>query len=195
MSKTRRIILIGNGKSALQESHGKVIDSKFDHIIRFNNFHIHPYQKYIGKRIDIICMIPTGAGAQVVANTLNMNNVKDANRFWFSRPLSKCGKEYKRLIRKFNIKKRNRRHVTDKLYNHIKKEVRQPKKKRYPSTGMVAIEMALNEFPNHDIYILGFDFFRTGHYYENIKIPKCHPVHKEKKIIQSYLKTGILKQF
>lgn len=59
--------------------------------------------------------------------------------------------------------------------------------KNLPSTGIVTIEMALSIF-KQPIYITGFDFFQTGHYYTNNKkkLGKAHPSKAEKKLINAY---------
>lgn len=51
--KNKKVILIGNGPSALKNK--KNIDDIYDVIIRFNDPKIEQFKEYVGTRTDIIC--------------------------------------------------------------------------------------------------------------------------------------------
>jgi len=48
----KRLIVIGNGKSATAKKNGNIID-KFDYIVRMNNCKIGGYEEYVGTRTDL----------------------------------------------------------------------------------------------------------------------------------------------
>ena len=190
----KRLVIVGSSKALLSKENGNLIDS-FDHIARFNGFVIKGYEKYVGSKIDIFCFIPVGQGAYAFLKEINPFHVKRANELWASRPLNICGREYKlvkRTIRQYNQKPII--HPTKELFfNLIEKCKTLQKTSKHPSTGMVAIEMILERFIDHEIYITGFDQFDGGHYYSNKPVKKCHPVIAEKIIIDNYIKDGRLK--
>lgn len=48
-----KIVLIGNGASLLNQNLGKIIDTQFDEVVRFNNFQIKGFEKDVGTKTTI----------------------------------------------------------------------------------------------------------------------------------------------
>ena len=184
---TKKIIVIGNAKTTIGKNLGKKIDA-FDIVIRFNGCQIKGYEQDLGSKIDILSMIPTGKGAnKLISEILVLPHVRKVKTYWFSRPRNLCGKEYSNIL-KIIGRNKNILHPTPELFTNIKNKCSNLyQEKQLPSTGMVTIEMALEAFPNNEIYITGFDFFKSGHYYSKLPIKLCHPVKAEKDIINTYI--------
>ena len=47
------IILVGNGPSILENEFGSKID-QFDKVVRFNNFEVEGYEKYVGSKCSVL---------------------------------------------------------------------------------------------------------------------------------------------
>ena len=48
-----KVLLMGNGCSAVEHKMGKVIDSEFDLVLRMNRFKTEGYEEYVGSKTDI----------------------------------------------------------------------------------------------------------------------------------------------
>jgi hypothetical protein len=189
-----KIIIIGNAQSLLSTKRGNIIDS-FDKNIRFNGFQIKGYEKQVGQKIDIICFIPTGYGAKVALHEQTRIITNKATELWFSRPIELCKDTYNQILNKFH-KNQKIVHPSLKQYNDILEKCNKIEgNNKTPSSGFVAIEMAISLFKDYEIYITGFDQFKSGHYYGRKIIPKCHTIEAEKGLINQYVKKGILKIF
>jgi len=189
-----KIIIVGNGESVFNKKNGKIIDS-FDLVIRCNSFKINGYKEYVGSKIDIISAISSGAGCKAFNNSQDNSTIRQAKEIWFSRPKKLCDKFHKTtLTRKIN-NSQLLKYPSMELFNNLCKKCKEIENvEKKPSTGIVTIEMALSFFLNEDIYIIGFDNFRSNHYYnKNKKIGRSHPQKAEKQIIDKYINKGILK--
>ena len=188
-----KIIIIGNGngKGSLSPKNGHIIDS-FDKNIRFNGFQIKGYEKYIGQKIDIICFIPTGAGAKVALYEQTQKITSQSTELWFSRPKELCQNTYIQMLKKFHTNQKIV-HPSLEQYNSILEKCRMIEKNdKTPSSGFIAIELTILLFKNYDIYITGFDQFKSGHYYGKKSIPKCHTIKAEEELINKYVKDKLL---
>ena len=185
-----RVAIVGNGIT--NRRRGIFID-QCDRVIRFNGFQTKGYEEQIGKRIDIVILIPTGDGGTQVNKELTYSTIDQAAEFWFSRPLGSCKKPYKNLLKKINYKKEYPlQHPDTILWRQIIQKVNYSSKKTmWPSTGFVGIEMAFSLFKNCQVYITGFDQFKTRHYYDNKPIcGASHPLRAEKMAISTYVRLG-----
>ena len=48
-----KVLLVGNGCSAIDQKMGKVIDSEFDLVLRMNRFKTEGYEEYVGSKTDV----------------------------------------------------------------------------------------------------------------------------------------------
>jgi hypothetical protein len=184
-----KIIIVGNGNNITKEKKGKIIDS-FDIVIRCNSFQIVGYEEYTGIKTDILTIISSGAGCKAFNNSFSKDIIYDIKELWFSRPKNLCDKHHNNTLRHKSSNNQIKRYPSPHLFQNLCKKCRdiQPEDKK-PSTGMVAIEMALDIFKDSDIYITGFDNFQTNHYYNTQKkIGGSHPKVAEKQIIENYIK-------
>jgi hypothetical protein len=188
----KKIIIIGNSKKLLSIKNRDIINS-FDRNIRFNGFKIIGYEKYIGNIIDIVCLIPVGNGAKALLNEQSNLVTRQAKEIWFSRPKELCNNLYNTILTKFCNKKQKIVHPSLEQYNNILEKCKKIDNiTKTPSSGFVAIEMAIELFKDYQIYITGFDQFQFGHYFNNKIVPKCHNIKAEKYYIEKYIKDGFL---
>lgn len=183
----KKIIIIGNASSILNANKKKEINS-FDIVIRCNSFQIKGYENYVGTKTDIISIIGSGAGLKDYIKNYK-NNSKNIKTIWFSRPKNLCFKQHKKIITPDKIIKYPSTILFKKLQTKLNNF------KNLPSTGMVTMEMALDIF-KQPLYVTGFDFFETQHYYsnKNKKIGKSHPAEAEKKLIYIYKQQNKVKE-
>ena len=190
----KRILIIGNGPSALNYKYGEEIN-KFKTVARINNYQLKGYEKYIGNKTD------------VWINGANQN-------------LKKRMQKYSKII--VSIPSSIISAKKNKLSEHVSKRLRKSSKKfdiisfndiqRYENyighkrltTGTTSILWGLDNFEN--VFIHGFDFFinSKSHYYDskfysfinNYILHKGykHDNNKERIFIQNLIKEGKIKR-
>jgi hypothetical protein len=157
-------IVVGNASSLLNSKNGNIINT-FDKIIRLNKFVIKGYEEYVGDKTDIYC-----------SKWLNMSyNISLVNlveniwlpyprppRWWNSNGNFKeiTQEQHNKYIKKFNIKNVSylNEESTKEMENIFQNTCQ-------PSTGLIAIMMAVQELPNYKLHYTGFDNFSTGWYW------------------------------
>ena len=192
-NKEKKIIIIGNGESAINKKYGQIIDN-FEFIGRINNFQIDRYSNYIGSKTSIWF---NGANQGLVRRKKIPDNIvvlipskinkqkKDINKFVNNR--LGTTKEQCNIIN----------------YNTIRKYEQQVDSDRL-TTGTYSILWALDNFK--EVFIYGFDFFinSKSHYFDNALISilknkgiiskaKKHDMKKEKAYIDNLISNGKLK--
>jgi hypothetical protein len=162
-----KIIVVGNAASLLKQKNGKLIDS-FDVVIRLNKFVTKGYEEYVGKKTNIYC-------SKWVNMKFNINNLTNYNKIWLPYPeppnwwtakgnfkeISK--QEHIDNIKKFNLNNNNIVYLNEDRAKEIElifKNVCQP------STGLISLMMAIQEYPNYSISYTGFDNFNSGWYWD-----------------------------
>ena len=157
----KKIILIGNGSSVLDNKYGTKIDD-FDIIVRFNNFKVKGYEKNVGTKTSYWftwCLFN-------VDNLINIDTiyfhswVKDKHR----------DKNYIEMIKLLS----NIVVVEYSLLDEIKLEIPYYPHKSF-STGLIATHMMLKQYKQ--VYLYGFDWWRSGlkhHYGDNHTRGRLH---------------------
>jgi len=164
-----KIILVGNGSSALDRKLGDLIDS-FETIVRFSWFHIKGYEEYVGTKTDIwvtTCPDETrmknAKYREVYEHSWQWDPVKDEN--------------YKKLTASIpNAKKIKRDNITE-----MQKYVNNTEYFHY-STGAIASWIFLKQ--NDQITLHGFDWCskdtrNTHHYGDEQKKGTIHKLDYE----------------
>jgi hypothetical protein len=146
----KTVLLVGNG--ALDKV-GNLIDS-YEYVIRFNNFEIEGYAELAGTKINAISFH---------SNNLDKSHVK------YLQP------NYKKYVNKVpiftlssSVPNQNYNIIT--LQTGTKLLAVHPALKldppvRLSSGGAVALTLAL--FFDKNVHMIGFDFMKTGHYYDD----------------------------
>lgn len=165
------LFIVGNGASALNKDNGNFIDT-CDIVIRLGTFIITGYERFVGSKTDIY----------VSRWFKSKNRPKEffniIKELWIPRTKETREKKYDDLIIKYNIQDIIK-YIPNELifsykarypFRYIKKNIsRRGNEEIYcciPDSGIVAIDMAKYFYPNHKIYISGFDNCVTGYYWD-----------------------------
>lgn len=178
-----KILIIGNGPSALKELRGYEIDNFEGKIVRFNHYQLTGYERHIGTRTDILVL-----GQLDVIEQLNEDY--DYILLYQARL---DGGEGLRKIRKLSS------HNKVKFFPLDKKDrlkiILEMSKDIEPTTGLVAICWFFKN--GNDIYIYGFDFSDSD-YFASIKNDESHTLHdlnKENNYIDFLIENKFIKRF
>jgi hypothetical protein len=154
----KTILLVGNGKL---DKVGELIDS-YECVIRFNDFEIEGYEELAGTKISAISFH---------SNNLDKNHIKYLKN------------NYEKYVNKFPIFTLSSS-VPNEDYNIITLQkgtkllavhpaLRLDPPVRLSSGGAVALTLTL--FFDKNVHMIGFDFMKTGHYYnESVTHTETH---------------------
>ena len=131
------LAVVGNAK--FNKEYGEDID-KHDNIIRFNNFELNNYQKFVGFKTTIWCT----NGSKSITNKGNIDKIISS----FTSDCFESSKPNKNIILIHSSKR----------YDAGLKR---------PTTGFCLLNMLNTLKIKTDIY--GFDFMKTGHYWQEHK--------------------------
>lgn len=160
-----KVVVVGNAASTLSKTNGKLIDS-FDVVVRMNKYKTFSYEDYVGSKTDIYC-------SKWLNMKDNINNIKEYKELWLPYPepphwwnsrgnfneytreeCKELANRYKATTIKYLSKKGTEEF--DKIFERT----------CHPSTGLICLEMAIEQFPSSKIYYTGFDAFSSGWYWE-----------------------------
>ena len=174
------ICLVGNGPSALKRPTGKFIDS-CEIVIRMGNCVIDGHTEYVGSKTTIY----TGRWKKLENN---LSLCEKSDQVWILYPKPPHNWNATHLgddsvtrddlsIKRMNISRDKVIYVPEYIqdkYKSIYNRSILPKQSdvkcgfNIPATGTVALDMALNIYSDHNIYITGFDgYFDSTTYYFN----------------------------
>lgn len=160
-------IVVGNAASLLKESNGKLIDS-FDVVIRLNGFVIDGYESHVGTKTNIYC-------CKWLTMKHNIANVSSYDKIWLPYPKPPnwwtargSFKEVSDLQHLANIQKYN---LDVSKISYLASDRAEEMETIFksvcqPSTGLIALMMAVQELTCYKIYYTGFDNFSTGWYWD-----------------------------
>ena len=200
-----KVVLVGSSSGILDKERGELIDSH-DIVVRFNEFIIKDYEQYCGTKTDIICVARNPTLLRMYRHAIYRDYIKDVDTVWYTRLKRKVlrhGKEHQvRAVS--NITKF--RYMSPRLFNRCQTK-RNRRTRRWLSTGLMGVFVALEKFKESEINIVGFDGFSTKHYYhghpaipqQTKKHMRRHPSGKdhcnntEKRILKKMINTGRIK--
>jgi hypothetical protein len=199
----KKIIVIGNGSSALINKNGKLIDT-FDVVVRMGTCVIYGYEEYIGTKTDIL---RTSWDRLFVekSNNLHFTSSVDCKQYLFLEPLyepyiesTSCGCQgtlykifnkprfqefkFKSYITKYNERIlhelfiKNFFHNKDILYYNMNRRIKLfmlynnlfiDNVLHMPSSGLCTLDFVVNTFCDYEIFITGFDGFKTRYYWRH----------------------------
>lgn len=196
----KKIVIVGNSPSVLNNEAGSYIDS-FDIVIRLNDFNIVDYRKYVGTKItSAFCTFATVFTDEYYKLNSNQIYMSTSDRYG---DLDFLKNRVDPMIDLNNI------NILDEYYySGLNKKLGLTDKKRC-STGTLAIEYILNNFISSDIYIHGIDL-RTDminkentHYFKKKKatgsrwinsIAEYHDFNIEFNYVNSLINNNIIKK-
>jgi hypothetical protein len=163
--KDKNICLLGNARSILNTP--KNID-KYDIVIRMNRGLPRDKERYIGKKTDVLCLSTNLSDSMVLQFHTRYilwitNKYKEAVTGWQQGALQNPPEDW--------------REIRD-----------QYPKDKLPSTGCIVINFLLKHIEFKSLTIYGFDFFKTGTHYHNLKTQNWHCCEFEEKLIKDMIK-------
>lgn len=176
-----KVVLVGNSGEAINSECGGLIDS-FDVVIRMNDFALYGYERFVGFKTDIIVCAFSGD-----------NKICDVKNYpsYPTRHIAKTAEVWSARFFDPSLDPRasQRKKLCENLVGHSK--VKQPTIdqwnralenayanfwRKQPSTGLIAIEMAIEEYSSSEIYLYGFDFsVEKTHYFDKDYLDKDYP--------------------
>jgi len=174
----KKIIIVGNGSSILDNENGSAIDS-FDIVVRFNSFKIKNHEKYTGIKTNIWF-------------TVNKSHISEIKSF--DRVIEHCWEWDKTKDKLYQELKS----AFPKCEKTTRDFVRQNVPVKNPSTGLIAIFTFLHdESFVKPIYITGFDWWdrQKHHYADNEVRGTLHNPQEEYEAIKNLIDQGLVKFF
>tara|TARA_R110001592_G_scaffold328964_1_gene610580 strand:+ start:2404 stop:2991 length:588 start_codon:yes stop_codon:yes gene_type:complete len=161
----RKIIVVGNGEGVLNKKNGELIDS-FDVVVRLGRYVTEGFEEFVGSRTDIISTIYWKLDNERLKNTKVILNVPLNLKESFVE-----GQEY--IDREFSNSKNNIIYINKvedidgliNMYTNILPAFTNINNINF-SLGFKTIYFLKKLFPEDDIYTTGFDFFKTGWYWD-----------------------------
>ena len=154
------VLLVGNGKI---ENKGDLIDS-YECVIRFNDFVIEGYEQDVGTKISAISFHNAGLNHEHTKYLkANYKKYVDNVPIFTTHPPNIGGHG--------NILKIDMHTSLLSVYPPISNNP----PKRLSSGISLALNLAL--LFNRNVHLIGFDFWKTGHYYDSTTIENVSPSH------------------
>ncbi|KZZ27840.1 hypothetical protein A3753_30365, partial [Sulfitobacter sp. HI0082] len=187
----QKVAVIGNSPSVLEKESGQFIDS-CDVVIRINNFQTAGFEKYIGSKTDFaIFTAASKPNPEVVRLPPNRRLLHAANYHASKEKLQA------RLMAEngIGLKVSEVTSIPPTLYFYGLATLMGLPSGSWPSTGSVALQLAMDVFSTHkcDIYFTGIDFFKnTGreidHYFSHTSLSDGkHNSHLEANYFDRYI--------
>ena len=183
-----RIAIVGNSPILLEKELGSEIDNH-DIVVRFNRFITNGYEKHTGKKVDYWVLSWYWEPQSDFYLNMDLSHILIAPRN-SNIELSK---------KTFDEKFKNKISFNDVTLINYDKYVKSIKKKlgtdKNPTTGFIGIEYFLQNFPDAEYDIYGFDFCKdpnNQHYFEHFENKSIyHEVDKEEKYFWDVLNKKI----
>ena len=159
------LIVVGNGEDVLKKKNGSLIDS-FNTVVRLGSYVTKGYEEYVGSKTDIISTIYWKLNIDRLKTTKVILNVPIHYQENFTKSEEFISKEYSKY--EHNILYLNKE-------DDIKGIIDMYTKFMPPFNGIEDINFSLGFktfyfikklFPEKKIYTTGFDFFKTGWYWD-----------------------------
>lgn len=161
------VIVVGNAASLLDKRNGALIDS-FDVVVRLNKYVIKGYEEHVGKKTDVYC-------SKWLNMSYNIDSVSNYKQVWLPYPEPPNWWTSRGNHNEVSLKEHQHNIDTHKLNKDSlvfldKDRAREMeavfKNTCHPSTGMIALMIAIQQFSNFNISYTGYDNFNTGWYWD-----------------------------
>jgi hypothetical protein len=160
----RQIILVGNGPSVLNHNIGDSIN-QFDTVVRFNNFVVHGFEHFVGKKTDVWARNNSNGVNQrdvssfrqvlIVSPEWNFNNVPKIEEMYKGEQIHVIPRDYALEIQE--------------ILKLPGKDGKNGSHRAWPTTGVITLYYYLKFYPV--VHIHGFDHFEgKNHYFDKQKM-------------------------
>lgn len=178
---SKKIIIVGNGENLLSKKNGPLIDS-FDKVVRLGQYIIDGYEEYSGRKTDIISTIYWKLNLERLKKHEVILNIPVNMQEEFLKSEKYISSEFEDY--KKNIIYINKFTDIEKIQNMYESVMPPLREKNVNfSLGFKTFYFIKKLFPASKIYATGFDFFKTGWYWDsnhNRNDSNCHPYIFEK---------------
>lgn len=171
-----KLLLIGNGPSALAKPLGEEIDTFDGKVVRFNDFRTKGYEDRLGSRTDI--WVTTSAYGPHLRTAFEKVWVMT----WATDRECKSHKSVQKYFPE-----------AEKISADVINKTRALMDYNAPSSGSIAIQL----FEGNEIYLYGFDFMmqKVHHYSDKLQPNDIHNAEKEWNYFNLLIQLGKVKQF
>ena len=159
------LLIVGNGEGVLEKQNGKVIDS-FDTVVRLGRYVTEGYEKYVGKKTDIISTIfwkldldRLKKSKVILSVPINLQESFKESELYISNEY----KDYKDNI--IYVNNESDIKGLKKMYTDILPPFEGIEEVNF-SLGYKTIYFLRKLYPDKKIYTTGFDFFKTSWYWK-----------------------------
>lgn len=194
--KKPKVIVLGNSPLVSNYKVGKSID-QFDIVVRVNDFRINGYEKYVGTKTDFVITsfatnFKTEEYNSIRPSQVMMSLFDKATQVEFLR----------KRIERYNLDDVNI--LGDRYYTQLNQELGISGRNKRCSSGTIAIQWALDNYPECEIYVHGIDLTtHSAHYFNQPdstvlswkkSIDTYHSFDREKLYIQNLVDMGAIKK-
>jgi hypothetical protein len=168
------ICVIGNSPNVLEEELGEKIDS-CDVIIRIQKFKTRGFEKYVGSKTTVVAF--AWRDVKQIMSCIDYAALDiDSTIFWSTYPLIHGHVHERHETVAHILGHTNILQPSSELYMKVLNEHYSDFWNKRPSSGIMTIELALQEYSNHQIFICGFDStLEKAHYYDLSQVDKFAP--------------------
>jgi hypothetical protein len=178
IEKSKKIVIVGNGPSVMNNKFGELIDS-FDIVVRIN--HYKP-NEYVGYKMDYFVFAPS--------------NIKFFNQEIYDKCKNLLNWDVHNLPSFYDDKEKTINIDSRKINDFFHKNFgfQTPPRRPIVSTGIAAIMIFLNKNPSDKVYIYGFDglkYHEKVHYFEDkIQTGDIHSSRLEVNFVETMIQKG-----
>lgn len=192
-----KVIVVGNSSNIKDTNYGAIID-KFGTVIRVNKYHVKGYEPHTGRKTDIwVKANPRGFFRDTKEWKSHLAALKEIV-ICCAPHVARDEAESELKYYKDKYPNNNVDMISYDLMDKYHEDAPWPNENKWPSTGLVAIQWAIERYGK--VYIHGFDFFEPHdytdpfHYYEDCKAGygKYHLPILEKMCVSKYMCQGKL---
>ncbi len=190
----KKVLIVGNSPNILKYEVGNKID-EFDYVIRINDFKTKGFEKYVGSKTDY--WLTSFSPAIDIRQVESFKGIFTANSNWTDGVFNS---RIKRIVPNSHL---NKVEVLSKnSLTKLKKRIGYTNSLKWPTSGLLAIESAIQKFKGCEIYIHGFSFFKesskyVSHYWKETKKEEFNRHHDhiiEEKYVQSLIDSNVIKK-
>ena len=168
-----KVLLIGNGYSAIEQKYGNIIDSEFDMISRMNRFKTKGFEEYVGSKTDIwvITDIAFKWLLEEDKKVEGSKHWKEYKNIYVCIPSFKYDYEYLRISNEIQANDLNEKVIIlPRKISDIANENSNLSEGYWPTLGMSFLYVLMLHDDVDEIYIHGFDGkskkYKYLHYYD-----------------------------
>jgi len=162
-----KVVVVGNASSLLDSRQGKLIDC-CDVVVRLNKFKCAGYEDDVGTKTNVYC----AKWADVPFNLRTLSEITD---LWLPYPQPPTWWNIDGIFKEMSQQQHNNfiqcyelenKHIVYLQQQYMLQLEHAIKHIHHPSTGCIALVMAVQQYPDAEIFYTGFDALQHGWYWD-----------------------------